>query len=304
MAVVATGFFDGVHIGHRRVLSRLVQDASCRGEESLVVTFWPHPRTVLQDDARSLRLLNSLEEKKLLLREAGVDRVEVLDFSVEFSHLTTEQYLLLLKKRFGATKVLFGYDNRIGSDLLPAPSAAALARSFGLEAEVLDPVTVTDPSQDSVAVSSTKIRTALSEGRVEDAAAMLGYRYMLHGVVVSGNHLGRTLGFPTANMQLYEPLKQLPGCGVYAVEVSVQGRSFSGMTNIGTRPTVSGRTLSEARPVPAGNLTIETNIFDFDEDIYGLDIRVRFIRKIRDERRFPSIEDLRAQLAADRQACR
>lgn len=291
MAVAATGFFDGVHTGHRHVLSRLVEDAAERGEQSLVVTFWPHPRTVLQDDARSLRLLNSLEEKKLLLSEAGVDRIEVLDFSRQFSHLTTEQYLNLLKSRYGVTRVLFGYDNRIGFDLLPAPSAAALARSLGLSAEVLEPVCIQDSSS---AVSSTKIRSALSEGRVEDAADMLGYRYMLHGVVVSGNHMGRKLGFPTANMQLYEPLKQLPGGGVYASEVSVLGRKCLGMTNIGTRPTVGG----------TGTLTIETNIFDFDEDIYGLDLRIRFIRKIRDERRFPSLDALRAQLAADREACR
>ena len=123
---------------------------------------------------------------------------------------------------------------------------------------------------------------------------MLGYRYMLHGVVVSGNHMGRKLGFPTANMQLYEPLKQLPGGGVYASEVSVLGRNYLGLTNIGTRPTVGG----------TGTLTIETNIFDFDEDIYGLDLRIRFIRKIRDERRFPSLDALKAQLAADREACR
>ena len=291
MAVAATGFFDGVHTGHRHVLSRLVEDAAERGEQSLVVTFWPHPRTVLQDDARSLRLLNSLEEKKLLLSEAGVDRIEVLDFSRQFSHLTAEQYLNLLKSRYGVTRVLFGYDNRIGFDLLPAPSAAALARSLGLSAEVLEPVCIGDSCS---AVSSTKIRTALSEGRVEDAADMLGYRYMLHGVVVSGNHMGRKLGFPTANMQLYEPLKQLPGGGVYASEVSVLGRNCLGMTNIGTRPTVGG----------TGTLTIETNIFDFDEDIYGLDLRIRFIRKIRDERRFPSLDALRAQLAADREACR
>lgn len=285
MAVVATGFFDGVHLGHRRVVSELVRQASARGEEALVVTFWPHPRTVLQDDARTLRLLNSLEEKKALLSALGVDRVEVLDFSRAFSRLSTRAYLDLLRERFDATCVLLGYDNRIGSDLLAAPQAARLAQESGLEAQVLEPL-----SLGGVTVSSTKIRTALGEGRVEDASAMLGYPYMLHGVVVAGNRMGRTLGFPTANMQLYEPLKQLPGNGVYCVEAEVLGRKYRGMCNVGVRPTVAG----------SGALTIETHILDFDEDIYGLDMRVSFLRFLRPERRFDSLDALRTQLAADR----
>ena len=288
MAVAATGFFDGVHLGHRRVLSRLVEEASSRGEESMVVTFWPHPRTVLQDEARSLRLLNSLGEKRDLLAAEGVQRVEVLDFTRDFSSLSTERYLRMLSSRFGVTEILLGYDNRIGSDLLRGEEAAAVALRLGMDARVLDPLEL-----GGVAVSSTKIRTALGECRVEDAAAMLGYNYMLHGVVVAGNRQGRTIGFPTANMQLYEPLKQLPGRGVYCVDVELQGCKYLGMCNIGVRPTVSG----------GGALTIETNIFDFDEDIYGLDLRIRFLRFLRPERRFDSLEDLRAQLLLDRSLC-
>ncbi len=287
MAVAATGFFDGVHLGHRQVLSRLVKEAASRGEDSLVLTFWPHPRTVLQDGARTLRLLNSLSEKRALLLAEGVQRIEVLDFTKEFSGLTTRAYLHLLQERFAVTEVLLGYDNRIGSDLLPAAQAADEARRMGLDARVLEPVV-----RGGVEISSTQIRKALSEGRIADANAMLGYPYLLHGVVVAGNRMGRTIGFPTANMQLYEPLKQLPGNGVYCVEAEVLGTVYKGMCNIGVRPTVGG-----------GAVTIETHLFGFDEDIYGLDLRVRFLRKIRDEKRFPSLDALRARLEEDRAAC-
>ena len=284
MAVVlATGFFDGVHTGHRLVIRELVRSANERGVESVVVTFWPHPRNVLQDDARNLRLLTSLEEKKLLLSALGVDWIEVLTFSRDFSQHTTAEYLRdIVRGRFGASAIVLGYDNRIGNDNLSTLETAAIARSLGMEV-------IHVPR--GLDVSSTKIRTALSEGRVEDANAMLGYSYSLHGVVVAGNRLGRTIGFPTANMQLYEPLKLIPCDGVYAVEVETLGKRFKGMCNIGVRPTVSS---GEYR-------TVETHIFDFEEDIYGLDIRLSFIRKIRDERPFPSLEALRHQLLLDKQ---
>lgn len=291
MAVVSTGFFDGVHLGHRHVIDRLLSEAKAAGEESVVVTFWPHPRNVLQDDARNLRLLTSLQEKQLLLNGLGVDRIEVIPFTREFSRMTTETYLReVLIGRFGAGTVILGYDNRIGSDLLSSEDIVPIAERLGLRAIVESPVTV---SPEGVTVSSTKIREALAEGRVGDAGAMLGYRYCLHGVVVAGNKLGRTIGFPTANMQLYDPLKMIPSNGVYAVEVETVGRHLYGMCNIGVRPTVG-----------QGNArTIETNIFDFDEDIYGLDIRVRFIDKIRDEHQFDSLQSLASQLFLDREAC-
>ena len=336
MAVIATGFFDGVHLGHRLVTDTLLRCARECGEESVIVTFWPHPRTVLQNDARSLRLLSSFQEKKSLLLGLGVDRVEVIDFSREFSHLTAEQYIRdYVKGRFGGSAVVIGYDNRLGSDHLGPQEISSLASSLGLDAIIVPAVPqgfghcpagsqpAADPShltmgpslfraeggtspQDSAkllaepaaeaaptVISSTKIREALMHGDVQGAAAMLGYRYGLHGVVVSGNQLGRTIGFPTANMQLYEPLKLVPANGVYLVEVETLGSHYFGMTNIGVKPTVSG----------AGVRTIETNIFDFDELIYGLDIRIRFISKIRDERRFESLDILRGQLTADRALC-
>ena len=322
VAVVTTGFFDGVHLGHRRVLETVVSSARERGEEAVVVTFWPHPRTVLQQDARDFRLLTSLEEKKALLAAAGIDRTEVLPFTREFASLKADEYLSLLQSRYGASLIVMGYDNRIGSDKVTAreicSSQAVASRhlpcasaSRGLWAPpsypaeggqrpgnhisplpvvAIDPVI---PGLTGNPISSTRIRKALKEGDVEAANGMLGYEYGLHGVVVAGNRMGRTIGFPTANMQLYEPLKLVPQNGVYAVNVEVTGNVFRGMCNIGTRPTVGGT----AR-------TIETHILDFSEDIYGLPLRLRFLRRIRDERKFPSLDALRAQLEQDALNCK
>ena len=287
--VVATGFFDGVHIGHRHVIEQLKEAAAVRGDESMVVTFWPHPRNVLQKEARSLRLLTSLAEKKDILLGMGVNRVEVLPFTKEFSSMTTEDYLRTLMNDFGVKAILVGYDNKMGSDAEGADQVARTAEGLGLEVIRTDMV----PSELGYAVSSTKIRERLEEGDVQAAATMLGYQYSMYGVVVAGNRLGRTIGFPTANMQLYEPLKLVPGNGVYFVKVETLEREFYGMCNIGCRPTVG-----------EGNArTIETNIFGFDEDIYGLVIKVTFVRKIRDEVKFESMEALRQQLECDRNAC-
>ena len=322
--IATTGFFDGVHLGHRLVIERLVSEAHARGDEPLVVTFWPHPRAVLQDGARELRLLTALEEKKALLLGLGVDRVEVVDFTRRFASLTAAEYLRdVLRARFGVTTLLMGYDNRIGSDRLTAGTLVSVAAAVGVElliagvrpedTDIPEPSSPTPPpiasdgplplmwprvatgSGTSVPpnpISSTRIRKALSEGDIDSATSMLGYPYALKGVVVAGNRLGRTLGFPTANMRLYEPLKLVPANGVYAVEVDVLGSRFRGMTNIGVRPTVGGT-------VP----TIETHILDFNEDIYGLPLRISFLRRIRDEIRFPSLDALKEQLEKDRQAC-
>ena len=273
VAVVTTGFFDGVHLGHRHVLETVVSLARERAEEAVVVTFWPHPRTVLQQDARDFRLLSSPEEKKALLAACGIDRVDVLPFTREFAAMTADEYLRLLRDRYNASVVVMGFDNRIGSDRLCAND--------------LDNVIVVDEVGDNT-LSSTKIRLVLEEGRVEEANGMLGYSYGLYGVVVAGNRMGRSMGFPTANMQLYEPLKLVPKDGVYAVEVEVLGGLYKGMCNIGMRPTVDGKVR-----------TIETHILDFDQDIYGLPLRLHFVRRIRDERKFPSLEALREQLRAD-----
>ena len=280
MAIVATGFFDGVHLGHRQVIQTLVSSARQRGEEAIVVTFAQHPRAVLQQDARTLRLLNSPQEKEAQLRALGVDRVETLPFDRAFARLTAEDYIRdVLRDRLGATRLVLGYDNRLGSDCLGPDAIRPLVESLGLAVEVVPASSASD-----IVVSSTKIRKALEEGRVEDAETMLGYAYGLRGVVVSGKQLGRKLGFPTANLRLYDPLKLVPAQGVYLTEVEVLGAHYWGMTNVGD--------------------IIETNIFDFDEDIYGLDLSIRFRRHLRAMRSFDSLDALSAQLAADRDTCR
>lgn len=293
MAVVATGFFDGVHLGHVKVIETLVSEAEKRGEESLVLSFWPHPRTVLQDEARTLRLLSSLDEKKQLLSSLGVGRVEILPFTQAFAALTAQEYISqILHDRYGATEVVLGYDNRMGSDNLLPSCSAELIRAAGIDATVCDPVTsLSSPGQN---ISSSLIRKTLADGLVEDAASMLGRPYDLSGVVVAGNRLGRTIGFPTANLKTREPLKMLPAGGVYFTRVQTLDRRFYGMTNIGTRPTVSA----------GESISVETNIFDFNQDIYGLDIRLEFICRIRSERRFESLDALRLQLEKDREECK
>lgn len=288
--VIATGFFDGVHKGHRLVIDKLVKTAVQQEDEAMIITFWPHPRTVLQSGARTLRLLSSLDEKIAMIRSLGVSRIEVLDFTKEFSTMTAEEYLRdIVAGRFSGKTIVLGYDNRFGSDADDPRSVRSVAEGLGIGVVTADVASF----DGTVAVSSTKIREMLGKGNIEAADEMLGYDYTLHGVVVAGNRIGRTIGFPTANMQLYEPLKQIPGNGVYKVSVETVGRHWKGMCNIGTHPTVG-----------AGNMrTIETNIFGFDEDIYGLDIRVSFLGKIRDEVKFDSIDALRCQLEADRNLC-
>lgn len=287
MVVAATGFFDGVHAGHRAVLQVLKDTAREEGEESAVVTFWPHPRNVLQQDASSFRLLNTLDEKRELIYRFGIDRVHVVPFTRDFSQLSTTEFMKeYLVDRFRADTLIIGYDHRLGrSSTASREELAALAASVGLRTRIVEEVHCGDRK-----VSSTQIRNAIAAGEVQEAAGMLGYRYSLLGVVVAGNKLGRTMGFPTANMELYEPLKIVPANGVYAVEVEVLGQRHGGICNIGTRPTVG-----------SGNArTIETNIFGFNDDIYGLDLRINFIARLRDERRFASLDELRHQLEADR----
>ncbi len=287
VAVGTIGFFDGVHLGHRQVIQTLVSRARETGREALVITFWPHPRAVLQQDASELRLLTALEEKKQMLLSLGVDRVEVLPFTRSLASLTARQFVdEVLIDKFGVEALVAGYDNRIGSDNKPVSEIP------GIDIIIVGEY-IYSPRTDINHISSTVIRKKLEEGKVEEAGEMLGYGYTLKGVVVAGNRLGRTLGYPTANMKLYEPLKLVPGNGVYAVDVEVLGQRYKGMTNIGTRPTVGGK-----------SITIETHILDFDEDIYGLPLTIRFRRRIRDEIHFSSLEALKSQLAQDALNCK
>lgn len=277
MAVVATGFFDGVHLGHREVIKTLVSSARKKGEEALVVTFDAHPRTVLQQDAGRLRLLTTPQERERLLLSLGVDRVETIPFSKQFASMDAESYIRnVLMDKFKATSIILGYDNRLGSDMLGVGEIGNLCAGLGLKMEEVAPYVMPD----GTTVSSTRIRNSLSCGMVDYANDMLGYKYMLAGVVVSGKQIGRTIGFPTANTLPSAPLKLVPERGVYLTEVDVLGDHFYGMTNIGD--------------------VVETNIFDFDESIYGLELTLRFISRIRDMRTMSGLDDLKSQLSADK----
>lgn len=277
MAVVATGFFDGVHLGHREVIKTLVSSARKKGEEALVVTFDAHPRTVLQQDAGKLRLLTTPQERERLLLSLGVDRVETIPFSKQFASMDAESYIRnVLMDKFNATSIILGYDNRLGSDMLGVKEIGNLCAELGLKMEEVAPYVMPD----GTTVSSTRIRNSLSDGMVDYANDMLGYRYMLTGVVVSGKQIGRTIGFPTANTLPSAPLKLVPERGVYLTEVDVLGGHFYGMTNIGD--------------------IVETNIFDFDESIYGLELTLRFVSRIRDMRTMSGLDDLKSQLSADK----
>ena len=262
------------------MIQALVSCARERGEEAIAVTFAQHPRTVLGQDAHALRLLNSPEEKEALLRSLGVDRVETLPFDRAFARLGACEYIRdVLVARFGATALVLGYDNRLGSDCLTPDRIKPLAEFFGLEVRIVEAAAASD-----VVVSSTKIREALEGGDVETARAMLGYWYGLRGVVVGGKHLGREIGYPTANLRLCDPMKLVPRRGVYLTEIEVRGERHWGMTNVDD--------------------VLETYIFDFKGDVYGAELVVRFRHYLREMRALDTLEALHAQLAADERACR
>lgn len=286
MVVAATGFFDGVHLGHRKVLESLCEIARNEGKRSAVISFWPHPRSVLQQEAYNLRLLNTLEEKEYLLKSIGIDEFINIPFTKAFSKLSTKEFMQqYLIGKYGVSVLVIGYDHRLGSNISESQQEMiTTAESLGLKV-----IRVSEFIVDDNIISSTKIRKLLQQTNVEGAAKYLGYNYFIKGVVVAGNRIGRTIGFPTANMKLYNPLKEIPGNGVYAVYVNVLGKRYIGITNIGTRPTVDGK-----------ECTIETYILSFDEDIYGLDISVEFVFKIREERKFASLNELKQELAANR----
>ncbi|MGM9788455.1 MAG: riboflavin biosynthesis protein RibF [Candidatus Cryptobacteroides sp.] len=276
MVVAATGFFDGVHIGHQAVIRTLLDYAEKYSGQSLVISFWPHPRVLLQKDARQLSLLTSIEEKKAILEGMGVQKVEILQFTRDFAAMSAERYLAYIKEKYGVEAIVLGYDNRFGSGGEGTQEIADIAGKMGFTVLIQAPELV-----DGITVSSTQCRLALKGGNVELASKMLGRDYSLSGVVVAGKQLGRSIGFPTANLRLREPLKCVPATGVYLSRVGLDGQEFWGMSNVDS------------------SSLVETHIFDFDRDIYGMDLEVIFVEHIRSEIHFNSVEELKNQLKKD-----
>lgn len=284
-AVVTSGTFDGVHLGHQKILTRLIEIAQGHNGQSVVLTFWPHPRTVVSNDSQNLRLLSSLDEKIALLEQAGIDHLVVIPFTRSFSELTSEEFIRnILIDKIGTKKLVIGYDHRFGRNREGSfEYIRQHAGEYGFEVEEI-------PRQDveAVGVSSSKIRAALSEGNVQIANKFLGRTYSLTGTIVKGRQLGRTIGFPTANVQVDDPNKLIPSNGVYAVNVLHKDKTYGGMLNIGVRPTVDGL-----------HQTIEVYIFDFSADIYGEHLTVYFREFLRPERKFSGLPELVEQLKRD-----
>jgi len=286
--VLTIGTFDGVHLGHREVIDELRRITRETGGESVAFTFFPHPRMVVTPEEDTIRLLSTLEEKIELLEELGLDHLVIYPFTKDFALLSHTDFVKeLLVDRMHIIKLVTGYDHKFGHDRKgDFQSLQQLGQMYGFEVEQLSPLLV-----ENVTVSSTKIRQALAVGDIGKANDFLGYEYLLKGQVVEGRRLGRELGFPTANILPDDSHKMVPANGVYAVIVEVEGVRYQGMLNVGTRPTVNSN---------VDHRSIEVNIFGFSEDIYGSDIAVRFVDRIRDEVKFDGIDRLREQLEKDK----
>lgn len=285
-AVVTSGTFDGVHFGHQKILQRLDEITRKNGGESVLLTYWPHPRLVLFPQ-QELFLLSSIEEKSKLLSQKHVDHLIIIPFTEEFSTLSSEEFIKdILVEKIGTKKLVIGYDHKFGKNRSGSFEELKVdGPIYGFEVEEI-------PKQmiENNAVSSTKIRKALIAGNMDIANEYLGRAYCIHGKVVEGDKIGRTINYPTANIDIGFRHKLIPAEGIYAVKVQVEDDTFKGMLNIGFRPTFSG---TQKR--------VEVNIFDFDQDIYGNEIIVEFYHKIRSEIKFENIGALQSQLQNDKE---
>lgn len=283
---ITIGTFDGVHVGHRKILERLINDAKESNLQSTVLTFYPHPRMVLQKDA-DLKLLNTIEEKQKILAELGLDYLIIHPFSKAFSRLSALEFVRdILVNALRARKIVIGYDHRFGRNRnANIQDLITFGNTFEFEVEEI-------PAQliDDVSVSSTKIRKALESGDIKTANAFLGYSYMLTGTIKKGKGLGKQMDFPTANLHIEESYKLIPKNGVYVVKSVLEGETYYGMMNIGFNPTVDGTSISK-----------EVHFFNYDDNLYGEKIQVQLIDRIRDEYKFDSLEQLREQLIKDRE---
>ena len=285
-AVVTSGTFDGVHVGHQKILTRLSEIAQKNNGETVVLTFWPHPRLVLHPEDETLKLLNTFEEKAALLKQQGIQHLIRIPFTKEFSQLTSEEFIQrILVDTIGTKKLVIGYDHRFGHNREGSfEQLKKNASTYGFDVEEI-------PRQDvdHIGVSSSRIRKALDEGDIDTATHFLNGPYSLTGRVILGDKLGRILGYPTANIEIETRYKLIPADGIYAVTVRHEHTLYKGMLYIGNRPTVDGT-----------KRNIEVNIFDFNKDIYGESLTLYFHKLIRGDSKFSDLEGLKAQLAIDK----
>jgi riboflavin kinase / FMN adenylyltransferase len=285
-AVVTSGTFDGVHLGHQKIISRLKEVAEKSKGETVVITFWPHPRLILKPEDNTLKLLNTFEEKAELLKQQGIQHLLRIPFTKEFSQITSKEFITnILVNIIGTKKLVIGYDHRFGNNREGSFEQLKISGpAYGFDVEEIQRQDV-----DHVAVSSSKIRKAIEEADLETATHLLGRPYSISGQVVRGDKLGRVLGYPTANIDLDSRLKLIPADGIYAVTVQHEHSIFKGMLYIGNRPTVNGT-----------KRAIEVNIFDFNKEIYGETLTVYFHQLIRSDSKFQDLEALKLQLHQDK----
>jgi riboflavin kinase/FMN adenylyltransferase len=286
-AIVTTGTYDGVHKGHRKILQTLIDTAKESLGESVVITFWPHPRKIVgTGNKQDIKSLSTLDEKIEILSALGIDHLLIIPFNREFSELSSEEFIQsILIDTIGTKKLVIGYDHKFGKNRIGSfEYLKKNASDYGFEVQE-----ISRQDLDDITVSSTEIRNALSNGAVSKAALYLEQPYKLKGIVVKGKQLGRTIGFPTANIKVSDPDKLIPADGVYAVQVKYKERLLGGMLNIGMRPTIEGL-----------GRTIEVNIFNFDKEIYGEELEILFLEFIRLEKKFNGIEALKEQLNSDK----
>ncbi|AOM77188.1 bifunctional riboflavin kinase/FAD synthetase [Pedobacter steynii] len=286
-AVATIGTFDGVHFGHQKIIKRLCELAKSTGGESVILTFFPHPRMIIDPENQDLKLINTIEEKIKILSELGVDHLIITPFTRDFSNLSPAEYIKnILVDTIGIKQLIVGYDHRFAKDRKGGMQELEMfSKQFDYKIEEIAKQDV-----DDVAVSSTKIRKALLNGEVALAASYLGYNFSIHGRVIKGDKIGRTIGFPTANIFLEETYKLIPSDGIYAVTVDMGTESYKGMAYIGQRPTINGMTRN-----------IEVNIFDFNKEIYGQYITMTFLEFLRHDVKFTGLEALKMQLQKDKE---
>lgn len=284
--VVTIGTFDGVHLGHRAIFNKMMQEAAKIDGETVVITFYPHPRIVLGLDSSKLKFINTQEKKINRLEEAGIDHLIIVSFTKQFAGISSYDFIKdFVVEKINPSKLIIGYDHHFGKNRRGSfDQLAELGREFGFTVEQVE-----EQKKHDMPISSTKIRTLLEAGKVSAANMLLGYEYSITGKVVPGNAIGRGIGFPTANIEIADEFKLIAAVGVYACRVYWMGKSYKGMSNIGYRPTIN-----------QGELTIEVNIFNFDQQIYDQQITISFVERMRDEKKFENIEALKEQLKVDR----